>query len=105
MSPFYRIRGCVWRRGGLRWAAVIVVPLVAAIIWGAFNVLDDPSRSGAAPVEVSGWIRLVLELVILSGGAVALALAHHRGSAMLLAVLVVAHYAMSLNRIQWLVQS
>ncbi len=44
--------------GSTRWAAATLVPVTAAIIWGVFNVLDDPSRSGAAPVEVAGSVRL-----------------------------------------------
>lgn len=55
--------------GWLGWVAAVLVPLVAASVWGLFNVLDDPSRSGKAPVEVSGWIRLWLELLILGSGA------------------------------------
>ena len=35
--------------GAIRWVAVIGVPLAAAVAWGVFNVIDDPSRSGAAP--------------------------------------------------------
>jgi len=38
------------------------VPLIAAILWGTFNVANDPSRSGKAPVPVPGWLRLTLEL-------------------------------------------
>lgn len=37
--------------GSARWIAVVVVPLAAAMLWGTFNVLDDPSRSGEAPVS------------------------------------------------------
>jgi hypothetical protein len=36
-----------------------------------FNAVDDPSRSGAAPAEVGGWIRLAIEALILGGGAAA----------------------------------
>lgn len=89
----------------LRWVAVIVVPVAAATIWGVFNVLDDPSRSGEAPIEVSGWIRLAIELVILGGGAVAYAYAQRPAIAVGLIALIVVHYATSLNRIEWLIQA
>ena len=61
--------------GPARWAAVALVPIAAAVIWGVFNVLDDPSRSGAAPVEVTGWVRLAIELAILAAGVAAFAIA------------------------------
>jgi hypothetical protein len=91
--------------GGMRWVVAIAVPILAAVVWGVFNVLDDPSRSGAAPVEVAGWVRLAIEVSILAGGAVALAVAQHRGVALAMAVLIVAHYATSVARIEWLVHS
>lgn len=89
----------------LRWAAVILVPIAAATVWGVFNVLNDPSRSGAAPVEVSGWIRLAIELLILGGGAVAIALTARRDIGIVFAALVAFHYAASTSRIEWLVQA
>src|SRR5580698_4104056 len=46
------------------WVAAIAAPLVAATVWGVFAVPRDPSRSGKAPVRVSGGIRLVIELAV-----------------------------------------
>lgn len=96
-----------WRHtSGLgRWVGVIGVPLAIAVIWATFNVPDDPSRSGAAPVVVPGAARLALELLILGGGAVALAVAWRREAGIALAALLVLHYAASIPRIQWLFQS
>jgi hypothetical protein len=91
--------------GALRWVAVIVAPVLAAIIWGTFNVLDDPSRSGEAPVEVSGWIRLGVELLVLGGGVLAFALAGRSPVAITLGVLILAHYAASLGRVEWLIEA
>jgi hypothetical protein len=91
--------------GSIRWIAVIVVPLAAAVIWGVFNVLDDPSRSGAAPVEVAGWFRLTIELLILGGGAIGFLIAGQRNIAIVFAVLIVFHYATTWNRIQWLLDT
>jgi hypothetical protein len=90
--------------GNFRWVAVIAVPIVAVAIWGIFNVLDDPSRSGEAPVEVSGWIRLAIELAILGGGAAAFAIAQRPTIAITVAVLIVIQYATSWSRIEWLIQ-
>ena len=91
--------------GGIRWIAVIVVPVAAAVVWGVFNVLDDPSRSGAAPVDVAGWIRLSIELLVLGGGAAGFLIAGQRNIAIVFAVLVVFHYATAWSRIQWLLDT
>jgi hypothetical protein len=91
--------------GPARWIAAIAVPLAAAALWGTFNVLDDPSRSGEAPVEVAGWLRLVIELTILGGGAVAIGIVAGRIAGIGFAVLILVHYAASWSRIQWLMSS
>ena len=96
-----------WRltSGAGRIAALIVVPLAAATIWGVFNVFGDPSRSGAAPVEVPGWARLVIELLILGGGVAGFAVAGRPLVATVLAVLIVFHYLASWSRIRWLLEA
>jgi len=91
--------------GPVRWTALTLVPITAAVTWGVFNVVDDPSRSGAAPIEVSGWIRLTIEAVILGGGAAAMAFAGRRDIGTVFALLVAFHYAASTTRIEWLVQA
>ena len=76
--------------------------IVAAALWGVFAVPDDPSRSGAAPVPVPGLVRLALELALFAASGVALHLANHPRLAVALGVAVLAHYAASWDRIQWL---
>ncbi|SRR6056297_176083 len=91
--------------GPMRWVAVTAVPLFVAIIWGAFNVRDDPSRSGKAPIEVGGRVRLAIELLVLVGGALAFALAGRIPVSVGLSVLIFAHYATSVSRIKWLIRA
>lgn len=91
--------------GPARWIAPVTVPVVAAVVWGVFNVLDDPSRSGAAPIEVNGVIRLAIELAILGGGAAAVAFAARPQLGIVFVVAIVGHYLVSLDRIEWLVQA
>ena len=74
------------------------------MLWGTFAVPGDPSRSGKAPVPVPGILRLVLELALFGFAAWAL---YDSGSPMLalvLAVLTLIHYALSYDRIAWLVR-
>lgn len=88
--------------GAARWIAVVAVPLIAAALWGTFNVLDDPSRSGEAPVEVSGGVRLMVELLVVGGGCAAYVVAGYPAIGSTFAVLTVVHYTVGRARIQWL---
>lgn len=90
--------------GAMRWILAIAIPALAAVAWTVFNVPNDPSRSGEAPVEVSGWIRLAVELLVLGGGAVALWYAGQPALALGYAALIVLHYATSIDRIRWLIE-
>lgn len=89
--------------GGLRWIGTAVAVVGALLLWGTFNVLDDPSRSGRAPVEVAGWARLSLELLILGGAAAALIATGRHQFGGWLAGLTALHYVVSWSRVRWLV--
>ncbi len=88
--------------GWVRWVAVVLVPVTAAGIWGVFNVVDDPSRSGKAPVEVPGWLRLGIELVVLGGAAGGFYLAVRPNIAIGFGALIIVHYVVSISRVHWL---
>jgi len=80
---------------------MLLIPAIAAILWGTFNVKGDPSRSGKAPVPVPGWVRLTLELVFF--GVSAWALATIQTSAGIgFGLIVIIHYLFSIDRIKWL---
>jgi hypothetical protein len=95
-----------WRLadGWLRYLAVIAVLAILMTLWGVFAVPGDTSRSGNAPIPVSGMVRLGLELAILLGGGCAFYWAGYSLSAIALAALVIIHYASSGERIAWLLQ-
>ncbi|MFD2270700.1 DUF2568 domain-containing protein [Undibacterium arcticum] len=50
----------------------MVVPIAAAAVWGAFAVPGDASRSGSAPIAVSGVLRLGIEVTFFAFAARAL---------------------------------
>ena len=101
------LAAAAWTLGsGLgRWAAVVAVPVAAIVIWGLFNVRNDPSRSGSAPVEVTGSVRLVIEVVILGGGAAALAFATNPALGIVFALAIGGHYLASVDRVEWLIRA
>lgn len=89
--------------GALGFVLMIVFPLIAAVIWGTFNVSGDPSRSGAAPVPVPGIVRLLIELLILGLGAVAL-YSFNPSYGWVFGIFMLVHYLLSYDRIAWLLQ-
>ena len=93
-----------WRQGGGWMGSVLAagVSLVAASIWGVFAVPGDPSRSGTAPVPVPGFVRLAIELGIFSVACACLVDVGHSGLALALGIATMVHYAVSYDRILWL---
>ena len=88
----------------LRWVLVVVLPFVAAAVWGTFRAPGDHSANGGAPVAVPGVVRLVIELDVLLGAAVLTAVFWRPVVGLLLGVAVVAHYLTTLPRVRWLLR-
>lgn len=84
------------------WTLAVVLVVVAAGIWGTFNVPGDPSRSGNAPVRVPGWLRLLLELAIFGAAALAWLAAGPTIVAIVFGTTAAIHYIVSYDRIRWL---
>lgn len=78
------------------------LPIILATIWGVFAVPNDPSRSGNAPIPTKGMIRLAIELVIFAITTWALYSLGYRTLYLVFGVAVVIHYALSYDRIAWL---
>ncbi|MGW5385925.1 YrdB family protein [Nocardia sp. NPDC003963] len=95
-----------WRMtdGPGRWLLVVLLPVIAATLWGVFAVPDDPSRSGEAPVAVPGVIRLLIEFAVLFGGAAALWWAGLPRLALLSAAVLVAYHLLAYDRVRWLLR-
>lgn len=92
-----------YRRGGAwGWVLAVALPLTAAILWGVFAVPDDPSRSGKTVVATPGVLRLLLELSLFAGAALALWHVRHPILAGSLGATVLVHYALSYDRVAWL---
>jgi len=87
--------------GLISWVLAIALPLVAAVVWGRFNVPGDESRSGQAPVTVPGRIRLTIELGFFAAAVVTMSFASPV-TAGVLGVAAAIHYLLSIDRIRWL---
>jgi len=93
-----------WRtgEGWMRWVLAASIPIVAALLWGVFAVPDDPSRSGSAPIPVPGLLRLALEAAVFAVGVWALRDTGFLRSSLVFGLIVLIHYALSYDRIGWL---
>jgi hypothetical protein len=90
--------------GALSWVLAVGLPIAGMAAWGTFNVPGDRSRSGEAPVPVPGAIRLLVEAAVFGVAIVVVSFANPTYAAALL-VGVVVHYAMSIDRIKWLLSN
>ncbi len=91
-------------QGALRFVLALGLPVLAAVLWGTFAVPGDRSRSGAAPVPVPGAVRLLLELAFFAAAAWALFAVGRPIPAAIFGLLVLVHYAVSYDRIRWLLK-
>lgn len=91
--------GWTQHTGPWRFVWAIGLPLVAMALWGVFRV---PGDGGPPVVDVPGWARLLLEVVEFGGAVWLLSEAGRRRWAIILAVLLVFHYAVSFDRVRWL---
>jgi len=90
----------IWR---FVWCIGLVV--LAAVIWGTFRVPGDSSSSGRAPVPVPGVVRLVIELTLFAAASWAFFAAGQPLWGWALGILAIIHYALSYDRILWLLKS
>jgi hypothetical protein len=90
--------------GFLRVVLVIVLPLLAAFLWGTFRTPEDASANRKAPVPIPGWIRLLLELVFFGFAAWGLFNAGATLAAWIFSCTVLIHNLVSYDRIAWLVK-
>lgn len=91
--------GWTQHKGVWRIVLGVGVPLLAMVIWGTFRVQDDPR---AAPVEVPGLVRLAIEAATFGMAVWLLAASERETWALVLGVVVLAHYLVSYDRIRWL---
>ena len=93
-----------WHCGsaGYNYLLAAGLPVSFALIWGIFNVPNDPSRSGRAPVKVPGIIRLLIELSLFGFAVWALFHLDYKTGAFIFGGVLILHYIISYDRINWL---
>jgi hypothetical protein len=87
--------------GAWRWLLALLLPLAAAAVWGIFRV---PNDGGAPVVQVPGIVRLLIEIALFALAVWALAAAGHPRWALALGGVTLLHYALSYDRVLWLLR-
>ena len=88
--------------GVLRFVLAIGIPVIAFALWGTFAVPDDRSRSGKAPVPVTGIVRLAYELIFFGFAVWALFAIGATTLGLILGIVTLIHYIVSYERVGWL---
>lgn len=91
--------------GWLQYVLAFGLPIIMATIWGTFAVPNDPSRSGNAPIVVTGIIRLVVEFAFFSIATLALYNLGYIRLSGIFGLIVAIHYLISYDRIIWLLNN
>jgi hypothetical protein len=94
--------GWAFADGPWRWFLALLLPTAAAAAWGTFRTPDDHSASGSAPFPVPGITRLLLELAVLLGAAVGVALVGRPFAGLGLGFAVVVHDGATVPRLRGL---
>jgi hypothetical protein len=91
--------------GAFRFILAIIGPLLFASVWYTFNVKDDPSRSGKAPVPMPGLARLIIEIVLFTLASIAAYSSMSELAGIIFASVVLIHYVASYKRISWMLRN
>jgi hypothetical protein len=95
------IWGWTQHAGALRFVWAVGLPLLAAALWGVFRVPGDPNK---APVAVPGLARLLIEAIIFGGAVWAIYATGRNTLASVFGLVILAHYVVSYDRVQWLLK-
>ncbi|MBK7230842.1 MAG: YrdB family protein [Saprospiraceae bacterium] len=95
-----------WKQtdGWLRFILALGIPIIFMSIWVVFNVPGDPSRSGNAPIVVSGIVRLLIELCFFGFASWATYKLGFQNFSALLVFIILLHYVISYERIIWILK-
>lgn len=91
--------------GFVRYLLAILLPLLAAGAWGAFRPPNEPHHPTHATVPVPGKVRLFVEALVFGGGTWGFYSAGATTTALLFGLVVLAHYALSYDRVGWLLRN
>ena len=90
--------------GLLRYLLAIGLPLLMAYLWGAYRTPNEPHHPQHTTRPIPGWARLLLEAVTFGGGAWGFFSTGATTWGWLFVAVVLVHYALSYDRVAWLLR-
>jgi hypothetical protein len=81
--------------GWERYITTLILPVIAATLWGVFRIPNDP---GSAPVKTPGIIRLFMELGLFALAVWILYTLNYITLSYIIAAIVIVHYLVSYDR-------
>ena len=88
----------------LRYVLAIGLPLLMAVLWGGFRPPNEPHHPSHATIPVSGKVRLLIEALAFGGGAWGFFSTGATITAWVFTIIVIVHYALSYDRVAWLLR-
>ena len=88
----------------LRYILAVVLPLLVAFLWGGFRPPNEPHHPTHATFAISGKTRLLIEAIAFGGGAWGLFSSGATVTAWVFTLIVIVHYALSYDRVDWLLR-
>jgi hypothetical protein len=82
----------------------VVLPVLAAALWGIFKTPGDSTANPQPVVSVPGIVRLVLECALIGAAAYGVWTSGSRALAETMLTVFALHYAVTWPRIAWLVR-
>ncbi|HXF84521.1 MAG TPA: YrdB family protein [Anaerolineales bacterium] len=103
LYALYAMGFWAWNRfeGWTHFLFVILIPLLAAAIWGIFRPPTESPR-GHAAVPVAGWVRLLIEACFFGFAVWGLFDAGTNQAGSIFGIALIVHYALSYDRIMTL---
>ena len=87
-----------------RYVLAIVLPLLMAALWGGFRPPNEPHHPTHPVVAIPGLVRLLIETLAFGGGAWGFFSAGATTTGWIFTVVVLVHYALSYDRVAWLLR-
>ena len=87
-----------------RYLLAIGLPLIVAYLWGGFRPPNEPHHPTHPTVAISGLVRLLIEAVAFGGGAWGFFSTGATLIGWVFTVVVLVHYALSYDRVAWLLR-
>ena len=91
--------------GAIKYFYILGIPIIMMLIWSFLAVPGDMSRSGKAPIPISGPLRLFIEISFFTIAVLMMSAISQPKVWLGYLILLLLHYVLSYERIIWLLKN